>query len=179
MGASLSWYAVRGKTPEMVLRDFGLRRAVSKEYRHTPFRGGPLPNGWFVMIHGRHEFTSDEMRHLSSACEVVACFVEEHVMVSRSACWKNGVQVWEVTHDSEESEHHLDIRGEPPAGFGAIRDRLTKQQKEDDEDGCVDFIFNIPVDLAEEVTGFNHLGSSDTGFGNFVKPTFLQRLFER
>jgi hypothetical protein len=54
-----------------------------------------------------------------------------------------------------------------------------KQQEEDDDDECVDFIFNIPVDLAEDVTGFNHESSTDTGFENFVKPTFLQRLFGR
>ncbi len=55
MGAALSWFAVRGKAPETVLADFGLKN-VGKEYRDTPFCGGLLPNGWYLIIHGRHEF---------------------------------------------------------------------------------------------------------------------------
>jgi hypothetical protein len=172
MGASLSWFAFRGKTPEAVLREFGLKN-VGKEYRKTPFCGGALPSGWYLVIHGRHEFTNDEMRRRSRGCEVVACFVEEHVMVSRSAMWRDGVHVWSVTHDTGEGEGHLDVQGEPPSIFNSIRERLTRQQEEDA--GC-DFIFDIPVNLAKEITGYSHDERPEITFDNFVKPTFLQRL---
>jgi len=175
MGASLSWFAVRGKTPEAVLRDFGLKN-IGKEYCKTPFCGGALPSGWFLVIHGRHEFANDEARSLSSGCEVIACFVEEHVMVSRAAGWKDGKQIWSVTHDAQEGDGHLDVEGEPPAAFAAIRDRLSKQQE---EDGGADFIFNIPVDLAKVVTGHCHEERPEITFDNFVKPTFFQRVFGR
>jgi hypothetical protein len=175
MGASLSWFAIRGKTPEAVLQSFGLK-TVGKEYHKTRFCGGVLPSGWFLVIHGRHEFANDEARSLSSGCEVIACFVEEHVMVSRAAGWKNGEQIWSVTHDAEEGDGHLGVEGEPPAGFVAIRDRLTKQQE---EDGGADFIFNIPVDLAKEITGYSHERRPEIKFDNFVKPTFFQRMFGR
>ncbi|HRI16820.1 MAG TPA: hypothetical protein PLX89_27830 [Verrucomicrobiota bacterium] len=174
MGASLSWFAVRGKTPDAVLQDFGLKN-VGKEYRKTPFCGGALPSGWFLVIHGRHEFTNDEVRRLSRGCETVACFVEEHVMVSRAAGWKNGQQSWCVSHNAEEGIGHLDIEGEPPAGFAAIRDRMTKQQE---EEGDADFIWNIPVDLAKEITGYSH-EEAGSAFDNFVKPTFFERVFGR
>jgi len=175
MGASLSWFAVRAKAPEAVLQDFGLKN-VGNEYRETPFCGGKLPSGWFLVIHGRHEFTNDEVRRLSRGCEVIACFVEEHVMVSRTAGWRDGEQVWSVTHDAQEGDGHLDIQGEPPAGFAAIRDRLTRQQE---KDNGADFIFSIPVDLAKEITGYSHEDRQQIAFDNLVKPTFFQRLFER
>ena len=171
MGASLSWFAVRGKTPEVILREFGLRN-VGKAYHKTPYGGGALPSGWFLVEHGRHEFTDDEVRGLSRGCEVIACFVEEHVMVSRAAGWKIGEQIWSVTHDAQESDDHLEVVGKPPAGFDAIRDRLTKKQE---EVGGADFIFNIPVDLAEEITGYSHESTPEIAFDFFVKATFFQR----
>jgi hypothetical protein len=175
MGVSLSWFAVRGKAPEVVLRDFGLKN-VGKQYHKTPFCGGVLPAGWFLVVHGRHEFTNDEVQRLSRGGEVVACFVEEHVMVSRAAGWKDGQQIWCVTHDAQESDRHLEVEGEPPAGFAAIRDRLTKQQE---EDGGADFIWDIPVDLAKEITGYSHEETPEITLDNFVKPTFFQRVFGR
>jgi hypothetical protein len=173
MGASLSWFAVRGKRPELVLQDFGLK-SVGKEYRDTPFCGGPLPNGWYLVVHGRHEYTNAEAQRLSRGCEVLACFVEEHVMVSRAAGWKDGKEVWSVTHDAGQDDLHLEIQGDPPDGFTAIRDRLLRQQEE--EGGC-DFIFNIPVALAAEITGYCHEDSIADVFENFVKRTFFQRIF--
>jgi hypothetical protein len=177
MGASLSWFAIRGKTPEAVLQDFGLKN-VGKEYRKTPFCGGILPSGWYLVIHARHEFTHDEVRRVSRGAEVVACFVEEHVMVSRAAGWKDSQQIWSVTHDSEQGGDHLEVQGRPPAAFDVIRDRLTKEQAKDEE-GDVDFIFNIPVDLTLEITGYSHEVRPEITFDNFVKPTFFERLFGR
>jgi len=175
MGASLSWFAVRGKGPEAVLRDLGLKN-VGKEYRDTPFCGGALPSGWYLVIHGRHEFTNDEVRRLSQGCEVVACFVEEHVMVSRAAGWKDGEPIWAVTHDSEQGGGHLDVEGQLPADFSAIRDRLTKRQEKDEG---VDFIFNIPVDLAKQLTGYSHEETPEITFDNFAKATLFERVFRR
>jgi hypothetical protein len=175
MGASLSWFAIRGKAPDAVLNELGLQN-LGKQYVKTPFCGGTLPTGWFLVIHGRHEFTNDEARRFSMGGEVIACFVEEHVMVSRAAAWKNGEQIWCITHDAQENDQHLEIEGEPPAAFAPIRDRLTKQQE---DEGGADFIFNIPVDLAKEITGFSHEEDPAITFDNFVKPTLLQRIFKR
>lgn len=174
MGASLSWFAFSGKAPELILQDFGLKSA-GKVYRETPFHGGLLPSGWYLVIHGRHEFTEDEVQRLSRDCEVVACFVEEHVMVSSVAGWKNGREIWSVTHDAQKDDDHLEVRGKPPIAFDAIRERLTKQQ----EEGGADFIFDIPVALAKDITGYRHDEVLEIIFESFVKPTFFQKLFGR
>ena len=97
-------------------------------------------------------------------------------MVSSAANWKDGVQVWSVTHDTQQGDRHLDVQGALPVAFPAIRDRLTEEQQKDDG---VDFIFNIPVDLAKEMTGYSHEERPPITFDNFVKPTFFQSLFGR
>ncbi len=172
MGASLTWFAVRGKPSVAVLHDFGLKN-IGKEYCKAPYCGGSLPSGWYLVIHGQHELTNDEARQVSRGCEVVACFVEEHVMVSRAAGWKDGKQIWSVTHDAQEGDGHLEVEGQPPAVFAAIRERLTKQQE---EEGGADFIFNIPVDLAKEMTGYSHEERPEIAFDNFVKLTYFLKL---
>jgi hypothetical protein len=177
MGASLSWFAFRDKTKESVLQDFGLKSAGNAD-QDTRFSGGPLPGGWYLVVQERHEFTDAEARRLSRGCEMVACFVEEHVMVSRAAGWKDGRELWSVTHNSEEDLRHLEVRGGPPAGFTAIRDRLTREQQEEKNTG-IDFIFNIPVELAQEIAGYCHDEESEVVFENLVQPTFLQRVFGR
>ncbi len=173
MGASLSWFAVRGKSLDAILQNFGLKN-VGKGYRKTPYCGGELPSGWVLVIHGRHEFTNDEVRRLSRGCEVIACFVEEHVMVSRAANWKDGEQIWSVSHDSGEGDNHLDVEGNPPAGFVDIRDNFMKQQEHARN---VDFIFSIPLELARQIVGYSHEESLEITFDHFVKPTFFQKLF--
>lgn len=175
MGVSLSWFAIRGKAPEAVLQAFGLRN-VGKEYRKTRYCGGTLPSGWFLLTYGRHEFTNKQARELSRGCEVIACFAEEHVMVSRAANWKDGNQIWSITHDAQERDDHLEVEGEPPKSFAAIRDRLIREQK---EDGGADFIFDIPMELAKEITGYTYDVPPQITFDNFIKPTFLQRIFGR
>ncbi len=155
--------------------DFGLRN-VGRQCLATPFCGGRLPSGWYLVIHGGHEFTIEEAARLSRGCELVACFVDERVMVSRAAGWNDGREVWSVIHEAGEDPLHLDVRGVPPAGFAAIRDRLTKQQE---EDGSCDFMFDIPVSLAAELTGYRHDVGPGVALENFAKPSFFQRIFGR
>ncbi|MDB6021925.1 MAG: uncharacterized protein JWQ04_1782 [Pedosphaera sp.] len=180
MGASLTSYAIRGKSPETVLQDFGLQKARDKN-RKTRFCGGPLSGGWYLIKYGRHEFTDKEMVRLSQGCEVVACFVEEHVMVSRAAAWKDGREIWSVTHDSQEDLRHLEARGDLPAGFAAIRDDLTRQQEEDaeDEENACDFMFDIPVTLAAEIADYRYDEMREGKFETLEKPSLMQQLFGR
>src|ERR1044071_5183864 len=80
-----------------------------------------LPSGWFLVIQGRHEFKNDEVRQLSLGGEVIACFVEEHVMGSRAAGWRDGRQVWSVTQGRHEFKNdevrQLSLGGEVIACF--------------------------------------------------------------
>ena len=180
MGVSLSWYAFRGKSTEAILSDFGLEK-VSETYRSSPYRGGMLPSGWFLACHGRHEFTDEELQRFSQGCEVIACFVEEHVMVSKASGWKQGQEIWSVLHDAGEDPFQLDFKGDLPETFASIHQRLMKQQE--GESGC-DYNFYIPVETAASIVGYNHeTGPKDAGptftMLNLVKKPWWKRWFAR
>lgn len=77
-------------------------------------------------------------------------------MVSVAAGWKNGEKVWSIKHDAQQGIEHLESTGEPP-GFGMISAALRlKQATAGGKKADVDYIFDIPVETAESLTGFRH-----------------------
>jgi hypothetical protein len=154
MGFSLSWLAVRGKTPEALLEQLGLSRTGEhEEIPESEIVGAQLPGGWYVVVNDHDvRFVDDAVLEMVSVGgEAVTCFVEEHVMCSAATGWKNGKEVWAVIHEAERGLEHLAEDGRLPPELAAIRDRLGAEEA----DG-VDYIFDVPVELAEALTGFRH-----------------------
>lgn len=172
MGFSLSWTAVRGRSPEDVLTTLELRptgeRSEDLPRREAPFSWAKFGD-WVLVLSdssspwfGKRfvdESSAAErfLAELSGGGEVVACFVEEHVMYSRAAAWKDGVRRWSVAHDSEKGVAHLQVDGEPPASLLTLAADARAAQAGDDE---VDHVFEVPVDLARDVTDFRHDGGN-------------------
>ena len=95
------------------------------------------------------------VQRLSAGCEVITADVEEHVMVSVATGWKDGQRVWSVTHDAQREMEHLQAEGELPAVFTSIRDRLRAEQQEaGGRRADVDHLFDVPVELAQTLTGY-------------------------
>ena len=172
MGASLSWLAVRGKTPQIVRAELGLRSAGRHEpYPQSPVTAAELPGGWYLLVENhrlKNQYVRDAvLKNLSLSCEVITCAVEEHVMCSEAAGWNNGIKTWSVIHEAEKGNRDLRTEGEMPPAFASIRDRLASQRE-----GGVDYIFDIPVELAESFTDFRHdagiCGSGGKAFEVFV-----------
>ena len=70
---------------------------------------------------------------------------------------EDGIELWSVIHDAQQSLHHLSVSGDPPEEFLAIKGRLFgEQEKEDAGSAEVDFVFDIPIELAASITGFRH-----------------------
>src|SRR5687767_11501011 len=115
MGYAGSWFAVRGKSREAVLADSGLRSTGKcEEIAESPVTGVALPGGWYAVVCSRinDRFTSGSfLRRLSRDCEVVACYVEEHVMASAAWGWVNGAEAWSIVHQSSEDPDHLVCTG--------------------------------------------------------------------
>jgi hypothetical protein len=159
MGFSLSWLAVRGKSRAAVCEALDLKGAGElEEIPEAPFTGADLPKGWFMVVENNSEGLVEDsvLKQVSTDCEVVACSVEEHVMVSTATGWKNGQKLWSTTHDAQQGIEHLESTGEPP-GFGMISAALQlKQQTAGGKKADVDHIFDIPVATAESLTGFRH-----------------------
>lgn len=201
MGYSQSSLAVLRKSPDAVLAALALRPTGQREdFPESPFVSTILPSGWFLVVaaSAEHDIISEStMRHLSTDCEAVTCSVEEHVMVSEARGWRDGQLVWRVGHDSNRSIEDLQTEGELPPAFGAIRDRLSTQQRTaGGKKSDVDYIFDVPVELAKSFSNYRHdmdiPGIASDSFdvleslrppasnrGTPKKKSFLQRLFAK
>ncbi len=92
---------------------------------------------------------------LSTGCEVVCCYLEEHVMVSRAAGWRDGDRIWSVLHDAQEgSVADLQVEGAAPPPLGPLAAAARAEQAATPEG--VDFLFDVPIDLAKALTAFRH-----------------------
>jgi hypothetical protein len=61
--------------------------------------------------------------------------------------------VWSITHDLQRGIGHLEAEGALPDAFGPIRDRLSAKQV---GQGDADYIFDVPVEVANALTGFRY-----------------------
>ena len=78
--------------------------------------------------------------------------------------WKAGAKVWEISHESEKGIYHLSQIGDIPAEFAAIYERhKAEQDSNGGEESDVDYIFEIPVELAKAITSFRHDEDPDYG----------------
>lgn len=188
MGLCLSWLAIKGKSPQAVREELGFQSTGEEgSFPEFPLSAVVTAQGWYVIAAYREERVVPDsiLQQLASpGCELVTCFLEEHVMVSEAAGWKDGKKVWSVSHDAQKSIKNLVATGDLPEEFAAIRDRLVSQQDEEDADepGC-DYIFDVPLETAKSVTGFSH--DVDNGVFEVLsasaskssKPSFWKKLF--
>jgi hypothetical protein len=161
MGYSLSWLAIRGIAYPRALELQSLRLTEqTADYAEHPTCGMQDAGGWSLVVARGcdHRIVSaDNLVTLSLECEVIACSIEEHVMVSTAEHWLNGVRQWRVEHDAQRSIDHLATCGSLPADFAATRDRFaTQQEAEGGEDAEADYYFEIPLVLAQARVGFKH-----------------------
>jgi hypothetical protein len=158
MGVCLSWIAVRGASPEQVNALLGVRASGNRaDFYEADCTGTDLPSGFYLVMFRRKELTKSFLRRISGSLSLLYGFVEEHVMYSTVAAWEGGKELWAVVHDAQEGIMDLHVRGTPPDLYPAIRDRLwSEQEAEGGEDADVDFIFDIPLSLAHELTGYRY-----------------------
>ena len=159
MGYSISWIAFQTNDKHRALSLIGLvDTGEADEANEAPVSGATLPTGWYVVFFNDYSFTTPErLATFSADCAVVACQVEEHVMASGSFLYEEGRRVWSVTHESERGRYDLSVDGEPPDVFCSLRDSLFEEQDgAGGEKADVDFVFDIPVQLAAELCGYKH-----------------------
>ena len=161
MGFAISWIAVSGKKPQQVLEELGLSPTGEKEeFPESNFTCASLPGSWFLVF--ANEFgssiTSEKVLiSLSAGCKLVSCQVEEHVMFSSAAYYSNGSQAWRIEHDAQQSIYHLFTAGSPPAQFDEAHAKLKQEQDNaGGADADVDYIFDVPIAVAQAVTSYRH-----------------------
>ncbi len=162
MGFSLAWLAVKGKEPEAVLVELGLRETGERDElpAESPIAAAMLEGGWYVVVFNGFEQERIDDRVLgrvSAGCEVVVAAAEEHVMFSSAAGWQDGVRGWWIRHDADRGIDHLEAEGRLPDGFDALGRRLLDEQaRAGGARADVDYVFDAPLRAATLVTGFAH-----------------------
>lgn len=165
MGFSVTWVAARGKSRDRVLQDLNLEGADEwEETPESPVVGAQLPGGWYGVILNQEItslFEGDTLKRLSTGAEVVVCTVEEHVMTSGAFGWKNGQEIWSVLRAPQMAPDGVTTVGKVPRPLAAIEKELRAKQKAADngEPGYkrgVDYLFDIPVELAKALTGYRY-----------------------
>ncbi len=159
MGFSCCWIAVEaGK--QKVLDALGL---AETEQTMMPGAGRPkmscreTPAGWTIVFNESFNWaTPERVSALSHLGLAVACRFEDKAEM-QSCAWaaRDGVELWRVFHDSAKSIFRLDVTGDPPPQFVAIREgAVSRQVAEGGEEASVDFIHEVPLELAHSICGF-------------------------
>lgn len=160
MGYSLSWIATRGISSDQVQRHLGLRATSDGEpIPKSSCTAAELGSGWhIVFLSDGCDSVDRRAKTLLAQCpEAITCYVEEHVMASGVSAWNNGQKIWSVEHQADEGIFNLDIQGSAPEILEEIvHFHRSQQTAEGGESADVDYIFEIPIVLAEKLVGFRH-----------------------
>jgi len=174
MGFKITWLAFHGKDKVDVLDAMHLRdTGIDDEAMESPACVASFPNDWTIVGLNRfaHPFAEDaSLMLLSQGCSIIACHIHEGVMFSAAQMYKDGKQQWAVIRDFQAGEYHLEVDGHPPDNLLEIAERQTRHQREDSAASGIDYMFEIPLELAESLCGFRHdLGSYAWGEPKFTE----------
>jgi hypothetical protein len=192
MGFSITWCAIREDKSEQFFQRLGLAATGEvEEFPESLISIARLNTGWRVMWYNKYGcpfLQTGDLRRISLDQDVLLCSVEEHVMASSSEMWSYGKCQWRVSHEGENGPKGLSTDGVLPDSFPAIRNDMEKAQLAagGDEAG-VDYIFDIPLKLAQSLVGFKHDEACthllDKGFSVMSRTApaagLLRRLFRK
>jgi hypothetical protein len=175
VGFRISWLGFSGKSRDDVLAALHLvDTGIAEEVPERPISVTGAQEGWTIVWFNRfdHPFAEDaSLRLFSRGCTLVAVHVHEGIMFSCVELYRDGAPVWSVAHNAQEGMYDVQTEGTLPDEFADIRARLTgEQDREGGQEADVDYIFDIPVELARAVSGFRHdLLSFDWGEPRFTE----------
>ncbi|MER9596249.1 hypothetical protein [Mesorhizobium sp. M0244] len=169
MGFSISWLGFLGCGIKETAALFGREIGDRSEIFEAPVNAHASEKNWAIIILDPCSFPNPPQQYLAAISqdrEVVIAHIEEHVMFARAELWRDGRNIWKVWHGGDKTVRDLHVTGDLPALFEALKQQcFSKQDEEDVENPEVDFVFEIPLDLAAELTGFRHdEGTPDSVF---------------
>lgn len=173
MGYAVTWCAVREEAADQLLSHLGLSvTGAIEEEPESQFSTAKLTTGWRLIWSNQYA-CSILMRGLSTFAgghDVVACQIEEHVMASSAELWVSGTRRWWLSHEGEDGPKGLETEGVLPQCFTAIQKEMEDAQRaEGGEDADVDYIFEIPLRVAQTLVGFKH----DENYERVVEGGFM------
>jgi len=160
MGWFSSWIATQGGEAGELLEHLGLEETGVEVFPPDgKFSWAQFPNQWIVVFSQDFDWGNpDRVRELSRIGLTLGCQFEDKVeMTSLLFAARDGEELWRVFHNAVGSTYRLDVTGEPPSELWAIRDRIFQEQDSNGgETAGVDYIHDIPFELAKVVCGYRH-----------------------
>jgi hypothetical protein len=161
MGYAITWCAVRESAADQIVKMLGLTpTGETEQFPESLISMGRFDTGWRVVWYNRYScpfLREEDLAKLSLGQDVLLVLVEEHVMASSSALWSEGKRKWSVSHEGEDGPRGLSVVGDAPEALAAIRTEYEERQiAEGGDDADVDYIFEIPLKIAQSLVGFKH-----------------------
>jgi hypothetical protein len=163
MSLNASWLAFEKVDREIVLEKLGLQVVgETDDELSAELCCAETVSGWWLIYSNSGRFGGPlDPAALSENAHMVTTDMSETVMCSRSSGWRNGVMIWEVDYDPDLKAGDVEVTGDPPPQFAAIRARVIEEQQ---REGDADYIFDIPVELSAALCGYSDpLGQARTG----------------
>jgi hypothetical protein len=161
MGFSITWCAVRDADAQKVLDQ--LRLSPTGETEDVPeslISTATLHTGWRIIWYNEYGcpfLRPEDLGVISNDQDVLMCLVEEHVMASSSELWRGGQRTWWISHEGEDGPQGLATEGDLPDCFASIRREMEDAQRAAGGNAAdVDYIFEIPLRVAQTLVGFKH-----------------------
>jgi hypothetical protein len=161
MGFSVTWCAVRDRDAQKVLDQLGLSpTGETEDVPESLISTATLDTGWRIIWYNEYEcpfLRPEDLGVISNDQEVLMCLVEEHVMASSSELWRGGKRKWWISHEGEDGPKGLAVEGDLPDCFASIRREMEDAQRAAGGNAAgVDYIFEIPLRVAQTLVGFKH-----------------------
>ena len=161
MGFSIAWCAVRDGNAQKVLAQLGLSpTGETEDVPESLISTASLNTGWRIIWYNEYEcpfLRPEDLSVISNDEEVLLCLVEEHVMASSSELWSGGKRKWWISHEGEDGPEGLAAEGDLPDCFASIRREMEDAQRAAGGNAAgVDYIFEIPLRVAQTLVGFKH-----------------------
>lgn len=173
MGFSITWCAVHVEGVERLLEQLGLSpTGNTEEFPESLISTAKLDTGWRILWYNKYGcpfLRPEDLRDISNDQDVLVCLIEEHVMASSSEMWRGGERKWRISHEGEDGPKGLSTDGDLPECLASIRSEMEEAQRaEGGDDAEVDYMFEIPLKVAQSLTGFKHDENCPHMVGPFV-----------
>lgn len=160
MGFSCSFIAVKGRDKAEVAIALGLEdtgKVEGEPYRDRALSLAALPTDWILLWSGDYDYvTPQRLAAVSTGAEALGWRVIDTVMASEAWGYRDGQEVWSILYDCGK-EPPLATSGDLPPPFVEARDRLfADQARSDAQNEQVDYVYDLPAEVAYALTGFRH-----------------------
>jgi hypothetical protein len=156
MGMTFSWLATNALTPAHMLDALHLEDSGDVvSAGDADVAGAALPQGGYVIV--ANEFWHSlihppKLAALSLTAPVTGCTESESVNAASAFFWRDGEQIWQVTHIADQGAEHLDIDGDAPAQTATLLADAIAQHRAEGHDA----VYGVPAAVAKSMAGFRY-----------------------